>query len=670
MVFSINNYSIKFTYLLGKTIVVRKISHLEKNGSPLLILSKTSMPEETTPPPEEKKDAVLAALRTSEKRYRTIFENHAVPTIIIEKNAKISFANSRFRQLVGCSQKETEGKKRWTEFVAPDMIETFTNILAECRSATGLAPRQYSAALMDRERQPRFVSVHAAVIPRTQRCVVSFVEIPGDSPGASECESVNLQMSGVIYNIPEPTFAIDRNGRIIAWNRAIEELTGVLSANILKKDGYEYAIPFFGERRPMIIDLVFSTDPEIERMGYREILWTGNTLSAESTIITPDGKIRIFREIASPVFTRSGDFDGAIESLTDFTRLKEREAALRDAEAEYIAILENTASAIAIIEEDSTIAYINPEFEKIIGYVRDEVEGKKKWTEFVAPKELDRMQRYEYECRVNPGPLTANTEFRFIRFDGQLRYGSVTITPIPDTGKLILSLVDTSDKMQEEDALQRANKKLNTFSCLTRHEILNHLTVVKGYIELSREQVRDPAFLLRSFDKQLAAANAIQNLITFTRDYQNIGIQPPAWYNLSELIRSAAENVRRGSVSLSVDTDRVEIYADHLLERVFFHLIDNAVRYGRKIRNLRFSCEESFEELLVICEDDGIGIPPDAKEKIFNRQFFQNTGLDMYLSQQILSITGISIREVGTYGNGARFEIHVPKGAYRFINPH
>ncbi len=243
------------------------------------------------------------------------------------------------------------------------------------------------------------------------------------------------------------------------------------------------------------------------------------------------------------------------------------------------------------------------------------------------------------------------------------------MTPIPDTGRLILSLVDVSDKVQEEDALQRANRKLNAFSCITRHEILNHLTVVKGYIELSREQVRDPAFLLRSFDKELAAANAIQNLVTFTRDYQNIGIQPPGWYNLSGLIKMAASGIHLGTIALLVDTDRVEIYADHLLEKVFFHLIDNAVRYGRKIRNIRFSCEESFEELHVICEDDGMGIPPDAKEKIFNRQFFQNTGLDMYLSRQILSITDMTIRETGTYGNGARFEIRVPKGAYRFINP-
>ena len=627
------------------------------------------MPAEQPPPPKEKKDVELAALRTSEKKYRTIFENSGIPTIIIEKNSKISLANSRFRHLVGFTQKEIEGKKKWTEFVPPEMVEKFTRFLDECREMNDKSPRHRFVSLVDKKNQIRYVSVHVAPIPRTGRFIVSFGEIARDHQEEKEPVNESLQVSEIVYNIPEPTFVIDQNGRVIAWNRATEELTGIAAADILGKSGNEYAIPFFGECRPMIIDLIFAPDPEIEKLGYREIQWTGNTLSAETTVKNQHGQTRIIHEIASPVFNRSGDFKGAIESITDFTSLKQREIALQDTESEYLAILEHTASAIAIVEENDIIIYINPEFEKIIGYVRDEVEGRKKWTEFVAPKDLEPMQKYGYECRLNPKITREAIEFQFIRFDGQLRHGSLAMTPIPDTAKLILSLVDMSNKVQEENAIQKANKKLNAFSCITRHEILNHLTVVKGYIELSKEQVRDPAFLLRSFDRELAAANAIQNLITFTRDCQNIGIQPPAWYNLTGVIRTAAGGMRTGSITLSVETDRVEIYADHLIERVFFHLIDNAIRYGRKIRNLRFYCEESFEELLIICEDDGTGIPPDAKEKIFNRQFFQNTGLDMFLSRQILSITGISIRETGIYGTGARFEIRVPKGAYRFLSP-
>jgi PAS domain S-box-containing protein len=625
------------------------------------------MPAEKKNPEKEKKDANLAVLRASEKKYRMLFENSVIPTIIIEKDAKISASNNKFRQLVGFSQKEIEGKKKWTDFFAPEMVDKITGFLSGCSAITEPAPGPCFVKLMDRKKQDRYLSIVAAKIPGTKRFVISFPD--KNQPGENESGFRAQKMSDVIYSIPEPTFAIDRDGRIIAWNRAIEELTGISATDILGKGSREYALPFFTERRSMIIDLIFATDLEIENLGYRDVQWTGNTLSAEITLLTSDGRFKNIREIASPVFSGSGDFDGAIESITDFTGLEQRQNALKDDGSKCMIILENIASAIAIIDEDATISYINPEFEKIIGYVREEVEGKKKWTEFVAPKDLEKMVKYEHSCRINPKKAAPNNAFQFIRFDGRLRYGSLTMTPIPDTGLLILSLVDMSDKVQEEDALHRANSKLNAFSCITRHEILNHLTVVKGYIELSREQVRDPAFLLRSFDKELAAANAIQNLVTFTRDYQNIGIQPPEWYNLSGLIKMVASGIHMGTIALRVDTDRVEIYADHLFEKVFFHLIDNAVRYGRKIRNIRFSCEESFEELHVICEDDGIGIPPDAKEKIFNRQFFQNTGLDMYLSRQILSITDMSIRETGTYGTGARFEIRVPKGAYRFINP-
>jgi PAS domain S-box-containing protein len=342
---------------------------------------------------------------------------------------------------------------------------------------------------------------------------------------------------------------------------------------------------------------------------------------------------------------------------------------LQNAEVQFRTIIETTESAIAILEEDATISYINPEFEKIIGYVREEVEGRKKWTDFVAPQDLERMKDYEYKRRADVEIVPANYEFRFIRFDGEARNGFCTITPIPDTGKMIISLMDISDKIQEENALQKTIKKLNFLNSITRHEILNHVTVLKGFIELSKDQVHNTDFLIRSFDKELGAANAIQNLMRFTRDYQNIGIQPPAWYNVSMMIKSAIDGIRVGSITLSDDTGGVEVYADRMMEKVFFHLVDNAVKYGGKIRTIRFSCEESFEELHLICEDDGIGIPPDAKKKIFNRQFFQNQGLDMYLSRDIVSITGMSIRETGTYGTGSRFEILVPKGAYRFISP-
>jgi signal transduction histidine kinase len=236
---------------------------------------------------------------------------------------------------------------------------------------------------------------------------------------------------------------------------------------------------------------------------------------------------------------------------------------------------------------------------------------------------------------------------------------------IPDTRQAVASLLDITDKIQAEDACQRANRKLNFFNATTRHEILNQLTVLKGNLDLAL--MRDPPPETKTvLQKELAAADAIHALILFTRDYQDIGIQPPQWQDLTSVIRKACDGVRTGSVQVEIDIEGVQIFADKLLEKVFYHLIENAIQYGEKITRIRLSCDESFEELHIVCEDDGIGIPPGAKEKIFNRLFYKNTGLDLYLSREILSLTSIGIRETGLYGNGARFELRVPKGAYRF----
>ena len=621
------------------------------------------------PSTKNKKDAALEALRESGKTYRSIFEHTSVPMIIIEKDSTVSLTNNKFAEMSGFRRTDVDGKKKWMDLVAPPDIEKLTKSFNEMIKTKDGIPRHLTFDFLDRKKAIHHVSLNVTVIPGTSRIIASFEQIREERPQEDTFEHDFMQMSGFINAIPDATFAIDRKGKVIAWNQSLEELTGIGAIDILGKGGFEYSLPFFHRRRPMIADFIFAPDVEIEKEGYSGIQWTGNSLSAETPATGVDGRFLYIREIASPIFDKHGEIAGAIESIADITALKHREMTLKDAELKFRIIIETTASGIAILEDDATISYINPEFEKIIGYVKEEVEGKKKWTDFVAPENLGRMKDYEHKRRADIEIVPANFEFRFIRFDGEARNGFCTITPIPESGKMIISLIDITDKIQEEDALQRAIKKLNFLNSITRHEILNHLTVVKGFIELSKDQLNNPEFLLRSFDKELGAANDIQNLMIFSRDYQNMGIQPPAWCNVSQTIKSAVAGTHLGSITLADETQGVEVYADQMIEKVFFHLVDNAVRYGGKITKIRFFCEESFEELHVICEDDGIGIPPDAKKKIFNRQFFQNKGLDMYLSREIVSITGMSIRETGTYGRCSRFEILVPKGAYRFSSP-
>ncbi|MEN6342656.1 MAG: HAMP domain-containing sensor histidine kinase, partial [Methanospirillum sp.] len=103
-----------------------------------------------------------------------------------------------------------------------------------------------------------------------------------------------------------------------------------------------------------------------------------------------------------------------------------------------------------------------------------------------------------------------------------------------------------------------------------------------------------------------------------------------------------------------------------LFDKVFYNLIDNALRYGGPgLTMIRVSSKESAAGLITVCEDDGVGISEEDKQHLFVRGFGKNTGFGLFLSREILGITGISIRENGEPGKGARFEMTVPKGVYR-----
>jgi signal transduction histidine kinase len=99
---------------------------------------------------------------------------------------------------------------------------------------------------------------------------------------------------------------------------------------------------------------------------------------------------------------------------------------------------------------------------------------------------------------------------------------------------------------------------------------------------------------------------------------------------------------------------------------VFYTLLENALRHGETVTTIEFSCSVLPEGLVVTYQDDGAGVQGEHKEAIFQRKYFRHTGFGLFLSRTILGITGMTIRETGTYGKGARFEILVPVGAYRF----
>ena len=223
---------------------------------------------------------------------------------------------------------------------------------------------------------------------------------------------------------------------------------------------------------------------------------------------------------------------------------------------------------------------------------------------------------------------------------------------------------EIDERSQVENALHQINAKLNLVSSIARHDILNRLTVIYGIISLLQEGISDPKFS-GYLKKAEQSAIAIKRQIEFTGDYKNMGLEKADWQDVKDSVRQSCENVDLKGVTLDIFSDNLEIFADPWLKKVFFNLIDNTLRYAEHVTKISVSFRESENGLDLFFEDNGIGIPFDEKEKIFERGYGKNIGYGLFMVREILAITELTIRETGEPGKGARYEIHIPKRYYR-----
>ena len=137
----------------------------------------------------------------------------------------------------------------------------------------------------------------------------------------------------------------------------------------------------------------------------------------------------------------------------------------------------------------------------------------------------------------------------------------------------------------------------------------------------------------------------IQRHITFTREYQEVGVHLPQWQNVNDLIDKTIKNFTKSGIIFQSDFENIEVYADPLLEKVFYNLVDNAIRYGKKLTTIAIYPKISDTDFSLIFEDNGVGVEPDMKREIFKRGVGKNTGMGLFLTAEILAITGISIKK-------------------------
>lgn len=498
----------------------------------------------------------------------------------------------------------------------------------------------------------RWIEWHTYPNPKNNLIFATARDITRQKETEETLQNVNDLLKGVIESPAGVViFALDRQYRYIAFNenhrRTMKQIWG---ADIALGTSMLAYIQDPGDRAKATLNF-------------------NRALAGESFTITEEYgdtnlERRWYENAYNPIMDKNGKISGLTLFLTDITDRQHVEEALRESEKRYHDIFDLNSAAMFIVNPQSgRIVDANVAACRYYGYSMEEF-SRILITDINTADPLVTMKNMAQAVEDQGGLFT----FRHRKKNGEIRDILVFSTPVIVKGERLLNsiLQDVTEQKKAERALVQANTKLNLLSGITRHDINNQLTALRSYLSLLDNT---PAGTPKNkyLEKAEQAAGRISAFIEFTREYESIGIQAPVWLDCRTLVDTAIRQAPLGRVTAKNDIPTwVELFADPLVVKVFYNLMDNAVQYGGTITCIRFSPKQCGDNYVIVCEDDGVGVPAEEKEKIFERGFGKNTGLGLALSREILSITGITITENGKPGKGARFEITVPKGSYRF----
>lgn len=406
--------------------------------------------------------------------------------------------------------------------------------------------------------------------------------------------------------------------------------------------------------------------PDALVSALRGVLKPGSSKTPESpATLSPDER-KILQQYNEVLFGKLEKKVADLEAGIAERRLAEER--LVRSEARYRTLYESMRDAFVRVGMDGRICEFNGAFAGMLGYSDTELPGMT--YEDLTPKKWHSFESFLISTQIVPRGYSDVYEKEYQKKDG-------TVFPVElrtflirdDSGQpagMWAIVRDISERREAEEKLRLANRKLALLNDVTCQDIKNKVTGLRGYVELVKNAGTDES-RAALISREEEVLGSIHDLIAKTEEYQQMRTDVFRWIDLEKLIRTQFSLMSIDhSVTLACDLGGFEIYADPLLDRVFYNLMHNSIRHGEKITRISFSLTETSDGAMLICEDDGVGIDPENKDRIFERIVSGKGKFGLFFIREFLALSGMTIRETGTPGTGARFTISIPKGLYRF----
>ena len=496
------------------------------------------------------------------------------------------------------------------------------------------------------------------------------------------------QLADIIDFLPDATLAVDSRKRIIIWNRAIEEMTGIRASEMLGQGDYAYTVPFYGERRPQLMDLIFEESEDVEDK-YPFIFREGHSLITE--VFCPalhEGRGAYVFAKASPLHDQEGKVVGAIESIRDVTDRRQAEEGLQL----LAAALDQTAEAILITDPAGDIVFANPAFERITGYKLEEVLGRN--PRLLKSGEHDTAFYQSLWETITSGEVwTGRLVNR--RKDGELYTEYCTISPVRDRSGSLSHFVcvkrDITENLKYEERLKQV-QRLESIGVLAggiAHDFNNILTPIMGYTEMALRELPPDDRLRRSMEQvykcSRRAKDLVHQILAFSRQTE----QERSPVRVAAVVKEAL-SLLRATLPATVeihrsfhsDASELVVMADPTqLHQIVMNLCTNAAHAmrqkggvlevglepvetdGERLATQPILSAGSYLRLRV--SDTGTGMDEGIVNRIFDPYFTtkaagEGTGLGLAVVYGIVKQYGGAVAVESHPGKGSVFKVLLP----------
>ncbi len=393
-----------------------------------------------------------------EEYYRTIFENIPVGICVNTLDGKIIVYNSMLQRITGYTRKDMANIRVESFYASPRDRKL---LLEHIKNKDILRNHPVDLKRKNGEIFHAIVSLITNSYAGERSILTVVQDVTEHRKMADALIESERRLTDIINFLPDATFAIDTEGRIIAWNRAMEDFSGMKAVNILGKADHEYSIPFYGKRQPILADLILRPDRDAEKK-YSFITREMDRLVAEPVEpLTIRGKTTYIWATASPMYDLDGRITGVIQSVRDITKQKEAEEKIRESEERYRTAIEYSNDGVAIVRKNLHL-YVNQRFCQIFGFESpDEVLGKSH-EKTIHPDDVERV-RLINERRQRGEPVPDKYEAKGIRKDGGIVYIEVSATGITLKGERVtLAYIrDVTERRLASDALKYSEMRFH-----------------------------------------------------------------------------------------------------------------------------------------------------------------------------------------------------------------